>query len=160
MRDKMYNVITSAPLYQSVLSSYRMTIRTQDLLNKSLHSYNRVGSGVAQSVPWLGYKLNCRGIVVQFGTTENLYLSSKSVRACILAYPACNSHAPYCHVICGLPGSTIFFDIIPYKARLSKKKMLLNIKRVFLFSVHFSKTFLILRRIQRDIAINVKSLHV
>ena len=34
------------------------------------------------------------------------------VRACNLAYPTCNSYAPYCDVICGFSGSTIFFDII------------------------------------------------
>jgi hypothetical protein len=32
------------------------------------------------------------------------------VFACNLAYPACNAYAPYC-VVCGLSGSTIFFDI-------------------------------------------------
>jgi hypothetical protein len=34
------------------------------------------------------------------------------VRAYSLAYPAYNAYAPYCDVICGLYGSTIFFDII------------------------------------------------
>jgi hypothetical protein len=34
------------------------------------------------------------------------------VRTWNLAYPACNSYAPYCDVIFGLSGSTIFFDII------------------------------------------------
>ena len=34
------------------------------------------------------------------------------VRACSLACSTCNSHAPYCDVICSLSGSTIFFDII------------------------------------------------
>ena len=28
---------------------------------------------------------------------------------CSLSYPACNAHAPYYIVICGLSGSTIFF---------------------------------------------------
>jgi hypothetical protein len=35
-----------------------------------------------------------------------------SVRACSLAYLPCNAYAPYCDVICGPSGSTIFFDII------------------------------------------------
>jgi hypothetical protein len=33
-------------------------------------------------------------------------------RACSLAYPVCNSYAPYCDIICDSSGSTIFFDII------------------------------------------------
>ena len=34
------------------------------------------------------------------------------VRACSCVYPACNSYAPYCDVICGPSGSNSFFDII------------------------------------------------
>ena len=34
------------------------------------------------------------------------------VRACGLAYPACNSGAPQCDIICGLSGSATLFDII------------------------------------------------
>jgi hypothetical protein len=34
------------------------------------------------------------------------------VRASSLAYLSCKAYAPYCDVICGLSGSTIFFDII------------------------------------------------
>ena len=34
------------------------------------------------------------------------------MRACSLAYPACNAHAPYYIVICGFSGSTVFCDII------------------------------------------------
>jgi hypothetical protein len=34
------------------------------------------------------------------------------VSSCSLAYPACNSYAPYCDVICGPSSSAIFFDII------------------------------------------------
>jgi hypothetical protein len=51
---------------------------------------------------------------------------------------------------CGLPGCTIIL------ARLSEKR-LLNIKCVFWYSLQLlSEIFLILRRIQRDIAINVR----
>ena len=35
------------------------------------------------------------------------------VRTCSLAYPVCKAYAPYCNVIHGTSGSTIFFDIIP-----------------------------------------------
>ena len=34
------------------------------------------------------------------------------MRARSLDYPACNSYSPYCDVICGTSGSTMFFDII------------------------------------------------
>ena len=34
------------------------------------------------------------------------------VRACRLAYPARDSYAPYCDVICGSCGSTKYVDII------------------------------------------------
>jgi hypothetical protein len=79
------------------------------------------------------------------------------VRSCSLAYPACNAYAPYCDVICGFSGSTIFFDIISQKARFSERN-LLNIKCAFLFSLQLlSVTSLILRRIERDIVINVKT---
>ena len=51
----------------------------------------------------------------------------------------------------------------PYSSTLShfSKKKLLNIKCVVWFSLQrLSKTFLILKRIWRDIVINVKSLYV
>ena len=34
------------------------------------------------------------------------------VRACSLAYPACNAYAPHCDVICGPSGATKFADIM------------------------------------------------
>ena len=56
-------------------------------------------------------------------------------------------------VICGLSGSTIFFHIL-INGRIFGRK-LLNIKCVFWFSLQLlSETFLILRRIQRDIITN------
>jgi hypothetical protein len=45
------------------------------------------------------------------------------VRACSLAYPTCNTYAPYYVVIYGLSGCTIFFDIILQAARQSGKKV-------------------------------------
>ena len=35
-----------------------------------------------------------------------------SMHACSVAYPTFKAHAPYCDVICGLSGTTTFFDII------------------------------------------------
>ena len=72
-------------------------------------------------------------------------------RACSLVYPACNAYAPYCVAICGLSGSTKFFGIISQTARLSGKKIIEH-NSVLIFS-----TFLILRRIQPDTDINVKT---
>jgi hypothetical protein len=58
-------------------------------------------------------------------------------------------------VICGLYGSTIFFPHYLINGTIFGK-MLLNIKRVFRFSLQLlSDTFLILRRIQWNIIINV-----
>jgi hypothetical protein len=57
-------------------------------------------------------------------------------------------------VICGPPGSTVFFHIISQRERFSEKKVL-NTKSVFLFSLQILLgTFLILKKIQRGIIIN------
>jgi hypothetical protein len=63
-----------------------------------------------------------------------------------------------CHiVVCDLSICTVFFHIISQNARFSKKiKKLVNTKCVFRFYLQIlSESFLILRRIQRDIIINV-----
>jgi hypothetical protein len=78
------------------------------------------------------------------------------VRACVVAYQECNVHAPYCILICGLSGSVRGFDIISYTAGFSKKKNIEHKMRVFISSITLWKTFFILRKIQRDIVINVK----
>ena len=79
-----------------------------------------------------------------------LYSECVSVALCI-QYARCMC----CIVICGLPGSTIFFRIISQTARFSK-----TIYRTY--DVYFdflykflSESFIILRRIQLDITINV-----
>jgi hypothetical protein len=64
----------------------------------------------------------------------------------------------YCHLW------PVWLYHIPHKQndfwkKQKKQKKLLNIKRVLIFSIDFSEIFLILRIIQRDIVINVKSLH-
>jgi hypothetical protein len=40
---------------------------------------------------------------------------------CSHSYQACNVHAVYNIVVCGLPGSTIFFHIISLMGRLWEK---------------------------------------
>jgi hypothetical protein len=83
------------------------------------------------------------------------------VRACSLSYPACKLHAPYFNAICGPSGSMIFFRYCLINGAILEKKKLLNTKCVFWFSLQLlHKIFLILRRIYRDIVINVKNLHV
>jgi hypothetical protein len=65
-----------------------------------------------------------------------------------LSYLACNAQAPYYSAICGLSCRTTFFHIISYTARIKKK---LNIKYLQLLS----ETFLISRRIEGEIIINI-----
>jgi hypothetical protein len=78
-------------------------------------------------------------------------------RTCRLAQPAYNAYKPYWDVICGPSGSITFCDIITLTARFSEK-MLWIMKCVFWFSLQLlSKTFLILKSIQRDIVINAKT---
>ena len=71
---------------------------------------------------------------------------------CSLRYPACNAHAPYCHL-----RPAPLYHIFPHyliNGTIFGKK-LLNTKCVFWFSLQLlSETFLILRRTERDITIN------
>jgi hypothetical protein len=79
------------------------------------------------------------------------------LRACSLTNPERNP-PPYCHLR-PLWLHQIFRHYVINGTIFGKKW--LNIKSVFWFPLQLlSKTFLILRRIQRDIFINVKSLHV
>jgi hypothetical protein len=72
---------------------------------------------------------------------------------CSLRYPACNAHAPYCHL---WPAQ--LYNIFPhYLINVTiLKKMSLNTNCVFWFSLQLlSETFLILRRTERDVIKNV-----
>ena len=72
---------------------------------------------------------------------------------CSLRYSACKVHEPYCSVICGLSGCTIFFHILINYTIFGEK--LLNIKYMFYFSVLWCvKHFLFLSRIQGDINVH------
>jgi hypothetical protein len=83
------------------------------------------------------------------------YWGTSSVCVCSLSYPACRAHVRCYIVICGLSGCTIYCHSIAYIAVIYGKK-LLKLKCVFWFSLQsLSETFHILRRIQRDITMNV-----
>ena len=75
---------------------------------------------------------------------------------CTLSYQACTKYLPHCIVICGLDGSTILFPHYIIKGTFYGKK-LLNIKYVFWYSLQlFPKPFLILRRTERVMILNVR----
>ena len=75
------------------------------------------------------------------------------VRVCSLRYPACNAHAPYCH-LCPVPLYHIFPHYLINGAIFGKK--LLKTKCVFWFSLQLlSAIFFILRRIERYVFKNV-----
>jgi len=74
-------------------------------------------------------------------------------RVCSHRYPACKAHARYCH-LWPLRHYSIF-PHYPINGMIFGKK-LLNTKCVFWFSLQvLSETFLVLRRIQRDMIKNV-----
>jgi hypothetical protein len=81
---------------------------------------------------------------------------SARVRECACARVALlNNQATCPHiVICGLPGSTTFFEILINDMVFGRK--LLH-KNVFRLSLLLFETYIILRRIQRDSITNVKT---
>jgi hypothetical protein len=58
-------------------------------------------------------------------------------------------------VICDLPGSTMFFSHYPLNGTIFREKVIEHKMCVLIFSTNMSEIFFILRRIQRDIIINV-----
>jgi hypothetical protein len=77
------------------------------------------------------------------------------VCVCRLSYPASTAHVVFYTVICGLSGSAIFFCIISYTAR-GRENVIEHKMCVLIFSTTFVSKFLILKRIQRFIIINVQ----
>jgi hypothetical protein len=77
------------------------------------------GGHVSRTYNWSAFVNNCcRGkalyylfVCVCMWVTRSVGICMR-IRACNLAYPACNAYAPYCDVICGPSISTTFFDII------------------------------------------------
>jgi len=53
-------------------------------------------------------------------------------------------------VICGLPRSTVFLQIISYAAQFRKKKVFEHKMRISNFSTNLFKTFFILRRNEQN----------
>jgi hypothetical protein len=81
--------------------------------------------------------------------------ASVCLRACSLTHPACNEHAQ-----CNLRPFWLHhnFRHLLKNGTIFLKKKLLNIKCVFWFSLQLLfETFLILRRIKRDIVISVET---
>jgi hypothetical protein len=70
-------------------------------------------------------------------------------------YPAYKAHAPHCTVICNPSGCNIFFHIISKTARISKKKFIENKMCVLIFSTSLTETFIIIRKTERDLIINL-----
>jgi hypothetical protein len=70
-----------------------------------------------------------------------------------LIFPACNGHVPY-YVICGLSGSTTFFQCL-INSRICGRKSYWSYNVCVDCLLNFAETFLILRRTVRDIAIKV-----
>jgi hypothetical protein len=75
------------------------------------------------------------------------------VCVCSLSYPACNEHVPYFHL-----SPVRLYHIFTYyltNGKIFRKKNVTEHKMCFDFLYLFSKTFFILRRIRRNITINV-----
>ena len=91
------------------------------------------------------------------GSRKSLFVSFRSrvcLRAFSITYPTCKAHAPYCLRSLWLHDTFRCYLI----NRFIFETHLLNIKCVFWFSLQLLfKTFLILRRLQRDIVINAKT---
>jgi hypothetical protein len=80
-------------------------------------------------------------------------LHNLSACICSLRYPACNAHAPCCHLL-----PTPLYSIFPHYLMNGTifEETLLNTKCVFWFSLHLlSEIFLILRRNERDSTKNI-----
>jgi hypothetical protein len=76
------------------------------------------------------------------------------VHTCSLAYPACDAHAPYCHLLCL---ASPYISTFSHKRHGFRKNVMEHKICVLNFATTLLGTFLIPRRIQRDIVINVET---
>jgi hypothetical protein len=98
------------------------------------------------------YKVTIRPVRVTI-VVQKYYIFWVCVCSC--RYPAFKAHAPYCIVVCGLSGCTIFFPNCLINGMIFGRKVM-NTKCVFWFRLQLlSETFLILRSVQRDTFKNV-----
>jgi len=68
---------------------------------------------------------------------------------CSLRYPACNTHAPYCH-LWPVPSCTVFFYMLSGKGHNFPKTVIEHKKFILFLLQLLSEVFLILRRTERD----------
>jgi hypothetical protein len=99
------------------------------------------------------YNVTLRRVRVTIVAVEKQsVLSIMSLFSC-RDYPACNAHAPYCH-LCPAPLYSIFPHYLTNGTIFGKQSP--KTKCVFWFSLQLlSETFLILRRTERDMVKNV-----
>jgi hypothetical protein len=76
------------------------------------------------------------------------------VWVCSLRYPACSARALN-YINCGLYGCIIFFSHYLIPGTLFEKKGIERKVCVLIFSTNLPETFIILRRFERDITINI-----
>jgi len=114
---------------------------------------------IQRNIEALSRKHFCCGKVVSFKHFECMF-----VYVCVCVWRSCLSyregkaHASCYVVICGLCGCVIFFPHLINGTICEKKKKFAERKmRILIFSTNFFEAFLILRRIQRDIIINIQT---
>jgi len=96
-------------------SIYSSTVHCYDILLLFVKSTN---SAICYHLKTKAHKWGNLRITEHVGTFMKLFLQWKtskyyifSVCVCRLSYPACNAHAPYCH-LWSAPSHNIFFKII------------------------------------------------
>ena len=116
---------------------------------------------IKKSIPTESRRRTCQGNTVARSRNNSCRGNaiSRIHLECVSSHthPVCSSHSSCCDVICGLPGSTVFFHIISQTGRFSGKVTEHKMCVLILSSI-LSETFLILRRTERDIVINVHRL--
>ena len=143
-----------APLFHLIYQLYILPdITKSKILCIYKDTVNKIGK-VRIYVTWRRIRVTIVAVKTAVSTP---YSECMCLYSC-LSYPACKKLSPYYIVICGLPGSTIFFQCSSWMAQFSGKRYWTQNECLFLYNLCLKH--LILRRIQRDIITNVHSLHV